>query len=280
MSFSGYELLQFERHGPLLMATVANPPVNLVTPRMVGELAGITRQLESSNDILVFVLQSADPDFFLAHFDVEALLARPIDGPATRGSGANNAMHELGIRFSNLPQITIAQIEGRVGGGGAEFAMTFDMRFGVTGRTILNQMEVPLGIVPGGGGTQRLPALIGYARAVEVILTADDIDAATLNCWGWLNRCFDPEDVNASVRRLAERISRFSPEAVFAAKRALRASRQAIEEGLVREDFESQILHRTPASRAALRRFLDRGGQRRATELRIAELFAPLGSED
>ena len=69
-----------------------------------------------------------------------------------------------------MPRVTIAQIEGRVGGGGCELIQAFDMRFGVRGRTTINQMEVPIGILPGGGGTQRLPRLVGRGRALEIIL--------------------------------------------------------------------------------------------------------------
>ena len=79
--------------------------------------------------------------------------------------------------FSRMDTVTLAQIEGRVGGGGSELAMAFDMRFGVLGRTRINQMEVPIGILPGGSGTQSLPRLVGRGRALEIILGAEDLDA-------------------------------------------------------------------------------------------------------
>ena len=86
-----------------------------------------------------------------------------------------------------MDKVTIAQIEGRVGGGGSELVSSMDMRFGVIGKTVVNQMEVPLGILPGGGGTQRLPRLVGRGRAMEIVLGAQDLDAETAERWGYLN---------------------------------------------------------------------------------------------
>ena len=96
---------------------------------------------------------------------------------------------------------------GRVGGGGSEFSASMDMRFGVRGQTKINQMEVPIGILPGGTGTQRLPRLMGRARAMEVVLGGDDLDAETAERWGYLNRIFAPDEIDGFVMNLARRIS-------------------------------------------------------------------------
>ncbi len=90
------------------------------------------------------VLRSANPDFFIAHFDVAAILEFPIEKPARHEDYANAFYHDMCERFRLMDKITIAQIEGRAGGGGSELAMSFDMRFGVRGKTIINQMEAPL----------------------------------------------------------------------------------------------------------------------------------------
>ena len=99
-----------------------------------------------------------------------------------------------------MPKATIAVIEGIARGGGSEFALAFDMRFAALGKARLAQPEVAIGIIPGGGGTQRLPRLVGRARALEVILGCEDIDAATAEAWGYVNRAL-PAGRAAPVRR-------------------------------------------------------------------------------
>ena len=110
---------------------------------------------------------------------------------------------------------TIVKVAGRVGGGGAELAASCDMRFGVLGRTMVNQMEVPIGILPGGSGTQRLPRLVGRGRAMEFVLGGIDVDADTVERWGWLNRAFATRsELDTYVDDLARRIASFPPDAV------------------------------------------------------------------
>src|SRR5580658_2864198 len=192
MAYEGYKLVRFAREGRIVTATVDNPPINIITPALYAELARLSQELADDPDALVFVLKSADPDFFLAHFDVGAILTFPTDRPAAADAWDRNAYHVMCERFRTMDKVTIAQIEGRVGGGGSELSMSFDMRFGVKGKTIVNQMEVPLGILPGGTGTQRMPRLIGRNRAIEIILGGIDMDADTAENWGYLNRAFEP----------------------------------------------------------------------------------------
>jgi enoyl-CoA hydratase/carnithine racemase len=175
-------------------------------------------------------------------------------------------------RFRTMDKVTIAQIEGRVGGGGSELVASFDMRFGVEGRTRINQMEVPLGILPGGSGTQRLPRLVGRGRALEIILGAEDLDAQTAERWGYLNRIFPADEIEGFVSRLARRIASFPVEAVRLAKQATDAHVLGIEEGLIEEAYLFQRLLRTADAPVAMRRFLEIGGQTREGELKVAEL--------
>ena len=109
----------------------------------------------------------------------------------------------------------MAKIAGRVGGGGAELSASLDMRFGAIGRTVVNQMEVALGILPGGTGTQRLPRLVGRGRALEMVLGCDDVDAVTAERWGYLNRALPPDELDPFVDRLARRIASFPSEATI-----------------------------------------------------------------
>ncbi len=181
-------------------------------------------------------------------------------------------------RMGTMDKVTIAQIEGRVGGGGSEFSMGFDMRFGVLGKTRINQMEVPLGILPGGTGTQKLPRLIGRNRAIEIILAGVDMAADEAERWGYLNRALPANEIDPYVMNLARhnRIS-FPIEAVRLAKQAINSATKPLAEGLQDESYLFQQLIRTESGRRNMEKFLKIGGQTREGELGIDELNRKLG---
>lgn len=271
MAYRDYKLLRIARDGAVVTAIVDNPPINIITLDLFAELARLAEEIAADPDTLVFVLKSADPDFFLAHFDVAALIAIA-EGPRAAMDEAGNAYHAMCDRFQTMDKVTIAQIEGRVGGGGAELSMSFDMRFGVLGKTIINQMEVPIGILPGGTGTQRLPRHIGRGRALEVILGGEDLDAETAERWGWLNRALPADAIDAHVARLARRIAAFPPAAVRLAKQSIGAAALPLAEGCRIEGELFQTLLFSESARSKMRRFLELGGQTRDGELRVAEI--------
>jgi enoyl-CoA hydratase/carnithine racemase len=138
-------------------------------------------------------------------------------------------------------------------------------------------MEVPLGILPGGTGTQRLPRLVGRGRALEIILGGEDLDAETAERWGYLNRIFEPDEIRPFVSALAGRIASFPLEAVRLAKQAVNAADGSLHDGLVEEAYLFQRLLRTGEAQRNMRRFLEIGGQTRDGELRVGELGGELG---
>ncbi|MGA1344663.1 MAG: enoyl-CoA hydratase/isomerase family protein [Ilumatobacteraceae bacterium] len=252
---------------------IDNPPINLMTSRLFRSLAKCSAQLAADEAVRVVVVRSAVPGFFIAHFDVEAIMGFPIDGEAVEEPdlGGFDRMCEA---FRTMPKVTIAEIRGRVGGGGGEVSAACDMRFGDVETFAWNQMEVPLGILPGGGGTQRIPRLIGSGRAMEVVLGAVDIDGVTAERWGFLNRAVPGAELTSFVDALARRIASFPPEAVRLAKRAvLAAEDRPLVDGLRHETFLFQRLLRHPDARPAIRAFLDAGGQTHAGEARIGDLM-------
>ena len=280
MAYEGYSLIHIVREGRIVTATVDNPPINIITMELWAELARLALEVEADPDVLVFVMKSADPDFFLAHFDVGAILTFPIDRPASRAESERNDYHAMCERYRTMDKVTIAQIEGRVGGGGSELAMSFDMRFGVIGKTVVNQMEVPIGILPGGTGTQRLPRLIGRHRAIEVILGGVDVDAETAERWGYLNRALPADEIGPYVDSLARRIASFPAPAVRLAKQSIDAASRPLEEGLREESYLFQCLLREESAQKAMTRFLEIGGQTREGEMRVAELSAEVANGD
>ena len=277
MAYETYKLITVEVRGRVAYATINNPPINLINQGLLDEFVALSSELESDENLLVVVLRSANPDFFIAPFDVGAILEVPIDQTARHEDYANAFYHDMCERFRLMNKVTIAQIEGRVGGGGSELAMSFDMRFGVRGKTVVNQMEVPLGILPGGTGTQRMPRLIGRNRAVEVILGGIDMDADAAERWGYLNRVFDPGQIGPYVEWLAQRIASFPSEAVRLTKQAINSADKPLAEGLRDESYLFQQLVRTESGRRNMQEFLQIGGQTREGELKIQELSGRLG---
>ena len=276
MNYDGYELLRIEVDRRVAWATVDNPPINLMTVPLYLELARFAAEVGDDDGVRVVVLQSANADFFIAHFDVEAILRFPVEGEPQRETEPN-AFHQMCERFRTMGKATMAKIEGRVGGGGAELSASLDMRFGVAGKTVVNQMEVALGILPGGTGTQRLPRLVGRGRALEMILASTDLDAETAERWGWLNRAFPPAEIGPFVERLATRIASFPAEAIALAKASVVAGEAPWAEGLAEESLNFQRTLRTQGAQRNMRRFLEVGGQTAAGEMRVGDLCAELG---
>ena len=253
---------------------IDNPPVNLFDLPLYTAMMRMAHQLAADDRVRVVVLRSANPDFFIAHFDVSLIQLLPTDAPPATELNSFHAMCEA---FRTMPKATIAVVEGRVGGGGSELALSCDMRFAALDRAVFNQPEVALGILPGGSGTVRLGRLVGRSRALEVILGCDDVDARAAEAWGWVNRALPSDEVWPFVDRLARRIASFPPHAVAAAKAAvLRAEKEVVVDLLAEGDaFNATLGH--PDTRLALQSFLDRGGQTRDGELRLGELAGELG---
>ena len=197
-----------------------SPPINLFTFDFFLETMQAISDLAVDDEVRVVLISSANPDFFIAHFDVEAILKFPTDNPPATEL---NAYHVMCETLRTMPKATIAVIEGRVGGGGSELALSCDMRFAVLPHgdhrgAVFNQPEVGLGIIPGGSGTQRLARLMGRSRALEVVLGCDDFDAVEAERYGWVNRSLPKEELWPFVERLARRIASFPAHAIAAGK--------------------------------------------------------------
>jgi enoyl-CoA hydratase/carnithine racemase len=197
--------------------TFSNPPVNLEDPDTIRELQGLVGRIEADGALRVVVLDSAHPDFFVNHYDV----SRAAETPVEPGPTGLPAFIDTTTRLTNSPVVTIASIRGRTRGGGAELAAACDMRFASLERAIFGQPEVGSGLLPGGGGIERLPLLVGRARALEIILGSDDFDAATAAAYGWINRALPDAELDGFVDTLARRIASFDKPALSEAKRLI-----------------------------------------------------------
>ena len=252
--------------------TLDHPPINLMTVDVFIEIAKLGERLAHDDDVRVVVMRSSNRDWFIAHFDVEAILTMPTNAPPATEL---NSFHRMCENFRTMPKPTIAVIEGRVGGGGNELAMSFDMRF-ATPNAVFNQPEVALGILPGGSGTVRLPRLVGRGRALEIILGCDDVDAETADRWGMINRMLPADQIDAFVDRLATRIAGFPTAAVAAAKASALRSEPHVEGALLAEGTAFGALLADPEAHVAMRSFMAQGGQTPEGERRLGDLAAEL----
>ncbi len=158
----------------------------------------------------------------------------------------------------------------------ASSLLSLDMRFGALGRAVLAQPEVALGIIPGGSGTQRLPRLLGRARALEIVLGCEDFPADLAERYGYLNRALPPAELGPFVERLAYRIASFPAEAIALAKAAVNAAELPTYDGLLEEAHCFNQSVATAPARARMARFLALGGQTPAVELDLGTLLERL----
>src|SRR5262245_54437182 len=197
MAHPEYPTLSVARAGGVATVTLDHPPMNLLDLALIGDLDRLGRELEADTETRAVIFQSANPDYFIAHADVSLIQRLPSNAPPK--SSELSVFHEMVERFRRLPCATIGAIEGRARGGGSEFLLSLDLRFGAIGRCVLSQPEVALGIIPGGSGTQRLPRLLGRARALEAILGCEDFDAELAERYGWINRALPARELRPFV---------------------------------------------------------------------------------
>jgi enoyl-CoA hydratase/carnithine racemase len=264
MAYDGYTALRISVADGLCRATIDNPPINLADLTLIVEADRFAQEVAADDDVKVLIVDSADPDFWVAHADVTLLQALPTDDVSLHDELSK--FHSIVERFRTMPKATIAVIEGIARGGGSEFALAFDMRFAALGKAVFSQPEVAVGIIPGGGGTQRLPHLVGRGRALEIVLGGGDIDAATAERWGYVNRALPPDELRPFVDALAARIASFPLSSIQRAKQAVDTALADPVPGL---NVEDQLFRETlglPDAAERMQAFMDLGGQTRALE--------------
>lgn len=273
--YDGFQTLRVLVARRVAWVTIDHPPINLFDQVLFLELMRLVPLLEEDPEVGVIVLRSADPEFFIAHADVNWILSLPAEKPPK--PTAIGPFVGLLERLRKMPKVTIGAIAGIARGGGSELLLSLDMRFAARTRTRLAQPEVALGIIPGGGGTQRLARLVGRARALEIVLGCTDLDAEEAAAIGYVNRVFADDDLETFVGALAERIGAMPPEAVRLAKEAIDCASGPPDAGLIEEQDRFNESVALPASRERMRRFLELGGQTREVELRLGSTIEDLG---
>jgi enoyl-CoA hydratase/carnithine racemase len=209
--------LRVDRRSPRsCRVTFDHPPINTITATTVAELAELVGLIEQDPDLNVVVFDSANPDFYLAHYDTEHDPARTV--ALGVGPTGMHAWLDLLVRLSRAPVVSIASVRGRCRGAGSEFVLACDMRFASSENTVLGQFEVGSGVVPGGGPMARLARLAGRGRALEILLVADDIDGPRAEQYGYVNRLIADDALDADVGAIAARLARFDHDAIARTK--------------------------------------------------------------
>jgi enoyl-CoA hydratase/carnithine racemase len=201
-----YSTFSLKRDGAILRVTLSNPPVNLISFKMMGELFQLCGQLVVDTQTRVVILDSADPDFFLAHVDLEDVVKASSDPNAAGKYPDINALQALAVSWQSLPQVTIAKVAGRCRGGGLEFILALTMRFATEDSRFCSP-EAAGGFVACGGGTTRLAMMAGPARAMEFLLSGRDFSGTEAERYGLLNRALPAKELDVYVDRLAKAVA-------------------------------------------------------------------------
>ena len=194
--------------------TFSNPPINMLPPPAILELQALVTAADDDASLKVLVFESADPDFFIAHFDT----GRAAEMPREPGPSGHSPWIDVVVRLSRSPVVSIAKVRGRTRGVGSEFVLACDLRFASRRSAVFGQPEVGVGLPPGGGALEWLPRLVGRARALEIVLSGGDFDADVAERYGWVNRAFDDEALDPFVDALAARLASFDRPTLGALK--------------------------------------------------------------
>src|SRR5438309_4529213 len=193
------------------------PPFNIVDATIFEALQDLLARMDASPGLRVVVFESANPDFYLSHFDLTGKIGNVM---TALGASGLPILMDTFMRLTMSPVVSIAKIRGCVRGVSSEFVLACDMRFASRENTRLGQPEVGVGLHPGGGGAERLPHLVGRGRALEIILGANDFDGATAERYGYVNRALPDSELDGFVDVLARRIASFDRRPIEAAKKS------------------------------------------------------------
>lgn len=249
------EMISLERDGPLGQISLHRPPANAYNAQFVAELDEAVEAVRADEGIRAVIVTSTLPRFFSAGADVKMFAESSLQEKIT----FITRMHEVLRKVENTPKVFIAAIGGHCLGGGMEIALACDLRFAAHGSYGLGQPEVTLGILPGNGGTQRLPRLIGRSRALDLMVTGRTVAPEEALSLGLVDRLFPAEDLLPKTREYATSLARGAVVAIGLIKLAVaRGTEMALDDGLA---YEREALFRAFATEdgaEGIRAFLEK----------------------
>jgi enoyl-CoA hydratase/carnithine racemase len=224
-----YQQIIVERRGAVIIGKFNNPPRQTMNGRTVEELSNLLAHVQHDDDVRVLVLTGADPAFFIAHYDLGSagVAFEPIEDPIQEQVRSEqdlppglHALNRALLQMEALPKPVLCAINGQAHGGGFETALACDFRFMSASATV-GLIETRAGIIPGAGGTQRLPRLVGTGIARRHIYLGEPVDAATAHQLGMVDEVVGPDRLLAETLAFAERLMQIRPESLHEAKRAI-----------------------------------------------------------
>jgi enoyl-CoA hydratase/carnithine racemase len=245
----------FAADGAVGHITLDKPPANSYDRAFMEEMSAAVDAAAGDPAVKAVIVRSASKRFFCAGADIKAFLANDTAG--------NLAMIELGhevlARIATIPKVFIAQIEGHALGGGLEISLACDLRVGARGSYKLGVPEVTLGILPGNGGTQRLPRLIGTSRALDLMVTGRQVSPGEAHALGILNRLYAADEVDARTRELAAQLAAGATAAIGEIKLATYEGVDGrLADGLARERAGIARLFDTADAREGIGAFVEK----------------------
>lgn len=221
---------KFETIGTI---TLNRPPANSYHLEFMQALDAAIDAADSDPQVKAVILKSASDKFFSAGADVKAFLANSAEANMEMIRTAHHALEKMALS----PKVFVAAINGHALGGGLEMALACDLRFAAEGKFLLGLPEVTLGLLPGNGGTQRLPRLIGANKALEMMLTGETVSPEEAHRLGLVNRLFPPE-------KLLEETEAYARKVASGASAAIGRIKQAVYQGMALPLNEALALER------------------------------------
>ena len=248
------EFVRYEPEGAVAVLTVAHPPANALSNQVLAEIGQALDQAAADPAVRCVIFTGEGERFFIAGADIKEFLQTPDEQVGDRTARGQ----EITLKLERLPKIVIMAINGYCVGGGSELAMAGDIRIAAENAQF-GQPEIKLGIIPGFGGTQRFPRLVGRSHAMELLFSGDSIDALTALAYGLVSRVVPADQLMAEARRTAEKLAGAAPLAVAAIKRAVSEGMdRPIAEALEIERKEFIGVRRTADAREGITAFIEK----------------------
>lgn len=247
--------VEYTREDSLGFITLNRPPANSYDYDVIDELRRAIEAAAADTGARVIIVRSAIDKFFCGGADIKTFS----ENPPERNMDMCRLAHNTLGRIAAIPKVFIAQIQGHALGGGLEITLACDLRFGAEGDYFLGVPEVTLGLLPGNGGTQRLPRLIGWSRALDLMVTGRRLSPKEAHQMGILDRLFTREQIEAETRAYAQVLAAGSASAIGSIKIAVQQGRQvALDEGLRIERELLDGLFRSPDGREGVKAFVEK----------------------
>lgn len=244
------ELLSVSKNNGVAIVTITNPPMNVLSEQVIKELDEVFTRLETDTEVVSIVLTGEGENAFMAGADIKEFPERDAEN--------STPVHPVFNKIENIPKPTIAVLNGFTLGGGLELALTCDIRI-AEDHAKIGLPEVLLGLLPGAGGTQRLPRLVGPAKAKEIMLTGNQLSAEEALEIGLVNSVVKKGEGKQAAIKLAAHMASLSLQSMGRIKKLVNASNNlSLEDGMKLEEEQFEELFVTEDAKEGVSAFIEK----------------------